>query len=240
MADLVTYQLESSVATITMDDGKVNALSNAMQADLCVALDRAEADGAVVILTGRDGTFSAGFDLSCLKAGDESTAQMVIGGFRLVRRIQAHSRPVVIACSGHAMAMGAFLLAAGDYNIGADGSPHRIVANEVLIGMTMPYTPIELCRSRLTPSALQRALSLSEEFTPDTAVTAGFLDAVVPADELLPAAHSAAHAFIRLDPAAHARTKERCRQESMMRLDLAIERDATDLRKLFADKPHRG
>ena len=231
MADLVSYQCERSVATITMDDGKVNLLSNAMQAELGAAFDRAEADDAVVVLTGREGTFSAGFDLACIKASDESTVQMVIGGFRLVRRIQANPRPVVTACSGHAIAMGVIMLAAGDYNLGAAGASQRIVANEVAIGMTMPHTPIELLRSRLTPSALHRAISLAEVFTPDTAVAAGFLDKLVPAGELLAAAHSAAAHLVKLDPSAHTRTKERVRRDLLVRLDHAIERDEANLRR---------
>jgi len=233
MAELVDYQLEGFVATITMDDGKANALSHAMLAELGAAFDQAEADAAIVVLTGRDGKFSAGFDLGCLKAGDKSAVEMVIGGFRLVRRIQANPRPVVVACSGHAIAMGVFLLVAGDYTVGVAGAAHRIVANEVGLGYTMPHTPIELGRNRLTPSALQRALSLAEEFTPETALAAGFLDKLVPAEELLTAAHSAATAFYKLDSAAHTGTKERIRHELLARLDEAIERDELDLRKYF-------
>jgi enoyl-CoA hydratase len=97
----------------------------------------------------------------------------------------------------------------------------------------MPHTPIELVRNRLTPSALQRALSLAEEFTPETALAAGFLDKLVPAEELLTAAHSAATAFFKLDSAAHTGTKERIRHELLARLDEAIERDELDLRKYF-------
>lgn len=231
MAELVDYQLDGSVATITMDDGKANVLSRAMQVELGAALDQAEADKATIVLIGRDGRFCAGFDLACMKAGDESTVGMVIGGFRLLRRLRANPRPVVIACSGHAMAMGAFLLAAGDYNLGVAHAPHRIATNEVAIGMTMPYTPIELCGSRLTPSALQRALSLAEEFNPDTAVAAGFLDAVVPAGSLLASAHSAAAALVKLDSAAYTATKERLRHDLLVRLDEAITRDESELRK---------
>ena len=87
MGDLVKYQAEGSVATITMDDGKVNVLSPAMQADINAALDQAEADGATVILTGRPGRFSAGFDLNTLSGGGRDAVLMLRGGFELSSRL---------------------------------------------------------------------------------------------------------------------------------------------------------
>ena len=66
-----------------MDDGKVNVMSLAMQAALRNAFDRAEADQAVVLLTGRPGVFSAGFDLPTLRAGGPDAKAMVMGGFEL-------------------------------------------------------------------------------------------------------------------------------------------------------------
>ena len=60
MAELATYELEGRIATIAMDDGKVNALSIEMLKAVLAALDRAEEDEAVVVLTGREKFFSAG------------------------------------------------------------------------------------------------------------------------------------------------------------------------------------
>jgi enoyl-CoA hydratase len=64
---------------------------------------------------------------------------MLERGFQLALRLLDHPAPVVIACNGHAVAMGLFLLLSGDYLIGVDG-PFRLVANEVAIGLTMPLT----------------------------------------------------------------------------------------------------
>src|SRR5262245_61043995 len=138
MGELVTYELTGSVASITMDDGKVNVMSADMQAQLYHALDRAERDGAVVLLAGRDGVFSGGFDLTTLRAGGAAAAAMITGGFELAHRVLSFPRPVVVACTGHAVAMGAFLLLSGDYRIGVAGGAHRIMTNEVAIGLTMP------------------------------------------------------------------------------------------------------
>src|SRR3954453_20256421 len=106
---LVSYHLEGAIATVTMDDGKVNALSPAIQAELNSALDRAEADHAVVLLTGRDGVFSAGVDLRVIRGGGAEAGRMVRGRFDLAPRLLSFPTPVVVACSGHAIAMGVFL-----------------------------------------------------------------------------------------------------------------------------------
>lgn len=132
MAELVSYQLRDSIAVVTLDDGTVNVLSQQMLGDIDGALDRAAADGATVVLTGRPGVFSAGFDLRVLRAGGEEALALLRAGFELAARVLSFPEPVVIACTGHAIAMGAFLLLSGDYRVGAAG-PYKITANEVAI-----------------------------------------------------------------------------------------------------------
>src|SRR5579875_2895763 len=127
MGTLVTYRLHDAVATITLDDGKVNVLSLAMLTELGAALDRAEADRALVVLTGREGVFSAGFDLAVLRAGGTEAADLLRAGFDLAARLLAFPAPVLVACTGHAVAMGVFLALSGDYRIGARG-PYKITA----------------------------------------------------------------------------------------------------------------
>jgi enoyl-CoA hydratase len=221
---IVSYRLDEPVATITMDDGKVNALSLTMLAELGAALDRAEADRAVVVLTGREGRFSAGFDLGVLRAGGPDAFTMLRGGFELAARLLSFPTPVLVACPGHAIAMGVFLLLSGDYRIGATGE-FRITANEVAIGMAMPQAAIEICRQRLTPAAFERAVVLAQVFGPDEAVAAGFLDRVVPPADLADVARRTAEALATLDLDAHAATKLRARAPALTALRAAIERD---------------
>ena len=152
MGDRVSYRCADSVAHITMDDGKVNVLSSPMQAELHDALNQAERDEAVVIITGRPGVFSGGFDLGVLRAGGEDALAMLRGGFELAERLLSFPSPVVIACSGHAVAMALFVVLSGDYRIGVTGDA-RFTANEVAIGLAMPRAAIEICRQRLTPPA---------------------------------------------------------------------------------------
>ncbi len=211
MGNLVSYELLDSVAVVTLDDGKVNALSPAMQAEIGAALDRAEADRAIVVLSGREGVFSGGFDLKVLRGDDHAAGMaMVDGGFELAQRLLAFPTPVVIACTGHAIAMGLFLVLSADYRVGAAG-PFRLVANEVAIGMTMPRAAIEICRHRLTPAAYNRAILLAEVFSPDNAVEAGLLDRVVDAGEVGEAAHATATQLATLDMNAHSGSKRRVR-----------------------------
>jgi enoyl-CoA hydratase len=229
MDPLVSYRLDQSIATITLDDGKVNALSPAMQSQINGALDQAIADRAVVVLTGRPGVWSAGFDLAVLRSGGPAALGMVRSGFALAERLLAFPQPVVIACSGHAVAMGLFLLLSGDYRIGTAG-PFRITANEVAIGMTMPRAAIEICRQRLAPAHLHRALVLADVYSPDDAVAGGFLDRVVPAGELADAARQTATRLATLDRAAHAATKLRVQDATLQALRAALDADDLDLR----------
>lgn len=233
MGPLVTYRLDGQVATITMDDGKVNVQSPAMLAELNAALDRAAADQAVVLLTGRDGVFSAGFDLPVLMAGGQDALTMLRGGFELAERLLSFPTPVVIACTGHAIAMGAFLLLSGDYRIGAAGA-FKLQANEVALGITLPRAAVEIMRNRLAPTHLARVALLAEPYTPDTAVAAGFLDRVVDPAELAAEAMATARATTALGMQAHAASKLRARRPLLDALRAAIEADQSDLAALLA------
>ncbi len=229
MARLVTYAFEDSVAWITMDDGKVNALSPSMFAELDAGFDRAESDeAAVVVWCGRPGIFSAGFDLTVLRGGGEDAVPMLQSGFKLAERILSFPTPVVVACPGHAIAMGVFLVLSADYRIGVRG-PFRFTANEVAIGLTMPRAAVELCRQRLAPAAFNRAVMLAEVFAPEDALSAGFLDRVVDPTDLEDTARDVARLLCGLDRLAHRLTKERARARLLEDLRAGISADNAEL-----------
>lgn len=230
VASPVSYRLDDRVATITMDDGKANVMSLPMQSTLHAALDRATTDRAVVILGGRPGVFSGGFDLVTMRTGGADMVAMVRGGFELSSRLLSHPYPVVIACTGHAVAMGAFLLLSGDYRIGAAGS-FKLVTNEVAIGMTMPYTAVEIARQRLTPAAFNRSVLLSEPFGPHNGVEAGFLDHVVPAEQLQVTAQQMAESLTVLDMNAHAESKRRARAQVLQAMAEGIVADTAAMER---------
>jgi enoyl-CoA hydratase len=227
VSSLVTLEFDRSVATLTMDDGKRNALSPAMFDEIYAALQRVEAEGAAVVITGREGVLSAGFDLKVMKSGGVQTLKMLRAGYALTARLLSFPRPVVIASPGHAYAMGAFLLLSGDYRLGVPG-PYTYVANEVAIGIPVPRVACEVLRLRLNPAARERAVALSEEFSPEQALQVGFIDALVSADQLLGAARQKAAALLELDLEAHALSKRRLRADTLRSIRRAIPLDLKD------------
>ncbi len=224
MSDLVQYALADGIATVTLSNGKVNALSPQVIADINTALDQAEKDSAVVILTGQAGILSGGYDLKVMKTGPEATRDMVAAGSALTLRMLAHPQPIIVACPGHAVAKGAFLLLACDYRIGVEGA-FQIGLNEVKIGMTMHQVGIALARDRLTPAAFQRSVINAEMFGPQAALAAGFLDQVVPADALMATALTMAQQLSQLNMTAHTQTKRKARKVLLDTLAAAIEVD---------------
>jgi enoyl-CoA hydratase len=222
---LVRYELNDSVATVTMDDGKVNVLSLPMLNEINRALDLALEDQAVVVLTGREGVFSAGFDLPVLRTGGPDAFKMLRAGFDLAERVLSFPRPVVIGCTGHAVAMGVFLLLSGDFRVGAAG-PFKITANEVAIGLTMPRAAVEICRQRLAPVHFHRAAVLAEPFSPESAVEAGLVDRLVDASQLGDVVHRVAVELTALDMDAHQATKLRARGPALDAIHAAMEADS--------------
>jgi enoyl-CoA hydratase len=221
MSELVSYALADGIATLTMDDGKVNAMSVPMLQALHAGFDRAEADGAVVLLTGRDGIFSAGFDLKVFPQGPAATVAMLRLGATLAQRVLSFPFPVVTACNGHAYPMGAFLMLSADRRIGCAGE-FRIGMNEVSIGLTLPLFAIEIARQRLSPAYFQRTVT-GEMYGPDEAVVAGFLDEIVPTGELAARSREVARSLTAIDLKAHAATKLRVRAACLAALHEAIE-----------------
>lgn len=223
MTDLVAYELESGIATISMDDGKANAYSLAMLEALHSAIDSAEEDDAVIVLRGREGRFSAGFDLKVFQEQPERVGEMVASGARLAERLLSHRRPVLCGCTGHAVAAGAFTLLAADSRIGLDG-PFQIGLNEVAIGLTVPLFVVELARRRLTPSAFDRSVVTAAMYSPADAAAAGYLDLLAPDETAFEEAVSGEAARLASLPAeAHAATKERARSASLEAIRRAID-----------------
>ena len=167
MGEKTRIRIEGGVAWITLDDGKVNALSSEMIGEIGAALDAAEGAAAVTVLSGREGIFSAGFDLKTFQHGPEAGAQMVRAGAELVARLLAFPLPVLTVCAGHAYPAGAFLMLAADVRLGAAG-PWRIGMNEVAIGLTLPKFAVELARHRLTPPGFVR-ITTAAMFAPEEA-----------------------------------------------------------------------
>ena len=224
----VNYEQTESVATITLDDGKVNVLSPAMQQNLNEALDRAEQAAAAgevkaVVLAGNQKVLSAGFDLAVFNSGDAAAALgMLSGGFELSIRLLTFPVPIIIAATGPAIAIGSFMLLSGDHRVGS--AKTKCQANEVAIGMVLPISAIEIMRMRLTRAAYQRAVSMAAKFVGDDAVAGGWLDELVEPEQVLARAQQvAAEAAATLHVKAHRASKLKARADALKAIQAGID-----------------
>ena len=227
MNQFVNYTTENSYAVITINNGKVNAISQEVIDELNAAFDQAEAAQKVVILTGKNGIFSAGYDLKTMTKSPESAKALVMNGSKLIYRMLSFRLPIIAACTGHAVAKGAFLLLGCDYRVGVEGD-FKIGLNEVMIGMTMHNAGIVMAKARLAPVFLERSVINAEMYNPKDAIVAGFLDSVVPQEYLLPTAIKIAELFSKLNLRAHAETKLKVRKHYLADLKQAIKLDSKE------------
>lgn len=220
--NLLRYELSDAIATITMDDGKANVMSGAMLAALADAFDQAEREASVVVLTGKKGLFSGGYDMAMFGSTQAEIARVIRAGGELVYRILSFPKPVLIACTGHAIAQGAFILLAGDVRIGVSGD-RKIGLNEVAIGLTIPFYGIEVARQRLAPAWFNHACITAALYDPETARAAGFLDQVVAPDELSAVIALEAKRLASINTGAHAAVKLRVRKAALMAMRAGID-----------------
>jgi enoyl-CoA hydratase len=224
MTSPLSVQEQETHVLLTMDDGKANALSFAMLDALNEGLDAAAATGKVVVIAGRPGRFSAGFDLSVMGEGGEAMYRLLKQGADTSARLLAFDTPVILAVTGHAMAMGALICLSADYRLGVAGN-FKLGLNEVTIGMTLPWFGIELARARLQETALTEAVALARIYDPETAREVGYLDEVVSEEEFSERLAGLAQQFSALNMTAHRETKGRVREALLAALKTAQERD---------------
>ena len=219
MNNIITYSMADDIATLTMDDGKANAMAPAMIAALNAGLDRAAGEAKAVVIRGREGVMCGGFDLKVIRGdNDDAKARMRDAGMALLKRLYLSPQPIIFAVTGHTVAMGALLLLAGDFRVGLSGD-FRIGLNETGIGLSLPITGLELARDRLAPMILQRATINAELFSPDAAVAAGYLDQVADEAGFDAAVSEVAQTLAALDGVAFSETKQRVRQPTLGRIN---------------------
>jgi enoyl-CoA hydratase len=225
----VTCTVDGPVATITIDDGKANALSHAVLGGIEDALDQVEQEGArAVVVLGRDGKFSAGFDLSVMTSGPAQAKELLGRGAELGARLYGFPAPVVFGVTGHALAMGGILLCCADVRVGASG-PFKLGLPEVRIGMPVPGFAVELCRDRVAPNWFTRAVHLGESLNPEQALEAGLLDELVELDSVRPRAAAVAAELAEAVGATPFRlTRQTVRGERLELLERVLERDLAE------------
>lgn len=218
---MINYTAHGDVAILTMDDGKANALGHALIDQLNEVLDRTVEEAKAVVITGRPGLFCAGFDLKEFDKGHDATMALVNKGARLLLRIFSHPQPVVAACTGHAIAAGAFILLAADTRLGVDGD-FKIGLNETAIGLTLPTFGLELAKARLSKRYQTAAVIQATMYDPLGAKKAGFLDDVVSSDSLLSRAVEKAASLAEFPSEAYAANKTAIRCETIANINASL------------------
>ena len=222
-----TLTQHDDVSIITLDDGKANVFSANMSNTINALLDEVPDDKGSLLFTGRPGLFSAGFDLKTISGGDPKAAlEMTTAGFKLLSRIYSFPRPVVAASSGHAIALGAFLLCCADYRLGAAGN-FIVQANETRNGMAIPTPILEISKSRILKNHWYRAILNAEAYPISDSVDAGYLDEVVDPEELMSKSLEVAKDLATLSHPHYKLTKDLDQQAVLKRINDSIEEMAS-------------
>ena len=221
-AKIATLTNKNDISIITLDDGKANVFSPKMIQDVNECLDKVPTESGALIITGREGMFSAGFDLKIISAGDiQATMDMSLSGFKLLSRIFSFPRPVLAACSGHGIALGTFLLCCCDYRIGVKGD-FMIGANEMRTNMVIPIPILELISHRVSSSHKYRAILGAEMYSLQNGVEAGLIDEIVDSNDLMEAAKLKAKDLASIGHPSYSLTKELFIREPLQKINDAI------------------
>ncbi len=218
----MNYELVGDVAVLHFDDGKANAVSHVFIDEMNEGLDKAEAEAKAVLILGKPGLLSGGFDLKEFEKGADNMKDLVVRGIQMFIRLYDFPQPVVIGCTGHAVAAGAFLLLAADNRIGVSGD-FKICLPETAINMTIPRPLNVLCRDRLSPRHLTRAAIQAEQYDSQGAVEAGFLDELVEADALRERALALATQLAELPGRHYMENKRNIREAGLAEMRAELE-----------------
>ena len=221
---LVTLDTKDDISIITLDDGKANVFSSAMIEDINRCLDKVPTDKGALIITGRVGILSGGFDLKIISSGDmKAIHEMTSSGFRLLSRILSFPRPVIAACTGHAIALGTFMLCCCDYRIGAKGD-FMIGANEMRTNMVIPIPILELIKFRVSQRHKYRAILGAEMYSIDAAVEAGLMDKAVEKKKLMEEALLKAEDLATMGHPSYSLTKELLINDVVTKINNALDK----------------
>jgi len=210
MTDILTHK-ENGVLTITFNrPEKKNAITTAMYQAMADALRDAETDAAVraILITGKPEIFTAGNDLEDFmkNAGSLAKSDSVPPVYQFMQALNDAGKPVIAAVSGAAVGIGTTLLMHCDLIYLADNAK-----------LSMPFTQLGLCPEFASSMVFQQIvgyqraaekLMLGEAFSAHEAFEMGFVNKVLPIEELLPYAQHVAAKLVAL-PAASIRTTKR-------------------------------
>ena len=227
---------DHGVATLTMDDGKVNAFDLDFFHRLDAAFDEC-ADDAAIVITGKPGMFSAGLNMKTMATlDDDGMTDLLVQFGRTMLRVWLEPRPVVAAAGGHAIAGGTILAMTCDHAVAAEGD-FRWGLTETTIGFPLPSWIIAIARGNVANHRVDDLLLPGRMVGPAEAVEVGFADETVAADGVIDAALVRAHHLAALPRRTYAETKRRLRGGAAA---TALDGVQADIRGLLSERPSPG
>ena len=221
---LATLSQENDISIIKLDDGKANAFSFEMLSQVNALLAQVQKDSGALVITGRDGLFSGGFDLKTLATGDmEKITMMVQLGYRLLLELYSFDRPIIAAVSGHAIALGLFVTCSADYRIAIDGQ-YVCQANEVRNNMDIPPQIMEILKARVNKNYFYPAVFHSDTYSVQDSIAVGYIDEVVSAEKFMDRVMEKANELASLPHPFYANTKKSAQEDVREKIAAAIKK----------------
>ena len=201
----------AGVCVIHLDDGKANAINDAFLSAVTEGLDRAEAEEMGVVLAGRTGFFSGGLDLKNLPNLEPDALFSVLQRFgEVMLRLFVFPRPVVSACTGHAVAGGTVTLLATDERIAVDGK-FKLGLNETALGLSLPIFVTEFVRCQISPAHHHSILTCGDLFSPKEAKDIGIIHELTDSENVIERAITRAKELSNLPKQAYRDNKRSVR-----------------------------
>src|SRR3954453_6258719 len=225
MAELIHVEERGEVALVRIDRPPANAMDLDLLRAANVAREELEAGppGAVV-LTGRDGFFSAGVDLKAAPTlGPPDQREMVDGINRLFAGWYSFPRPVVCAVNGHAIAGGLILALCADYRVCS--TEGRLGLTELRAGIPYPAAAMVVVRRELTAQAARQLVLGADLIDTHRAHELGVVDELATPDPVVDHALERAGELAALPRDAYERVKAQVRGPAVEEIEAAVAAD---------------
>lgn len=211
----IKVRIKDKIAVLSLDRGRSNAINSEMVSELHQMIRNIENDDSIagLILTGKDGFFSAGLDLIELyNYNEEQIKEFWIEFLSLVTSMVSFKKPMIAAISGHSPAGGCVLAICCDYRVMAEGK-FIIGLNEVPVGIIVPDSIFHLYAFWLGNAEASRALLEGKLMNTQQALSAGLIDELVNPDSILHAAERKMLTYIQLERKTWQQSKMNIRKD---------------------------
>jgi enoyl-CoA hydratase/carnithine racemase len=222
----LTVEEHGGVALVRIDRPPANAMDLELLEEGARLVDElASSDPGAVVITGRDGFFSAGVDLKVAPQLDaDGQRAMVTGINRLFGRWYGFPRPLVCAVNGHAIAGGLILALCGDHRVGARHG--KLGVTELRAGIPYPAVAMLVVKFELTPQVARRLVLGADLVDPETGLQLGLIDELQPDDRLLERSLELASDLAALPHQTYSLVKRQLRGEALERIDRILAGEA--------------